>query len=83
MQDESSAVFSDDSDVDPTPPVYQLGPPDVMDVLDANLAVVRAFVIEADHRLVVTHIDECLIGPVADPDLGPRRWQPVVNEDQP
>ena len=58
MQDESPAVLGDDVDVDPALSVDQLGPADVVDVPAAIGHVLLTVVIQADLRLVITHIDE-------------------------
>src|SRR3984893_19546895 len=52
MQDESAGMFCDDANVDPALPLDQIGETDVVHVLAPVLAVMRAFVIQADHRLL-------------------------------
>jgi len=83
MQYESSAMFSDYVDVDPTLAVDQFRSPDVMHIPPAVRLVLLTVIVKGDHRLVVTHVEECLAQPVADPDLSARCRQPVVDEDQP
>jgi len=46
----------------------------VRTLLAAVLAVVCAVVVQADHRFVVSQIDERLVDTVTDPDLGSRPW---------
>ena len=77
-----ATVFLDYADVDPALAIDQVHPADVVDVLASILAMVCAFVVEADHRLVVTHIDECFAKSVADPDLCSRSRQTSVDQDQ-
>ena len=76
MQNEPPGVFGDDADVDPSAAVDQLGPADVVYVLAAVFTVMLALVIEADFRLVVTHVDERVVDTVADQDLGLGRGSP-------
>jgi hypothetical protein len=83
VQDESAAMFGDDVDVDPALAVDQCCSPDVVDVAIAVCLVLLAVIVKADHRLVIPHVDKRLAHAVADSDLGTRRRQPVVNEDQP
>ncbi len=69
IQDESPAVLGNHANVDPPLTIYQFGTSDVVYILTANLAVVCALVVEPDPRLVVTHVDEGVICPVAHRDL--------------
>jgi hypothetical protein len=71
-------MFSDHLEVDPALAVDELGPTDVVDVLPPFGAVVAALVVEADHRLVVSHIDERPTPSVGDLDLDPRRWRSAI-----
>jgi hypothetical protein len=80
MQDESPAVFCDDFDVDPALAVDQLGSANVVHISIAVCLVLLAVVVEADFRLVITHVDECFVDAVANANLGARRRKPVVNE---
>ena len=82
MDDESSAVFADYANADPALPLDKFGSSDVMHVLPAVGAVMCTFVIEADHRLVVPHVYERQIRPIAYLDLCSRGWQPGVDKDQ-
>lgn len=82
MQNERSTVLGDHLDADPVLSLDELGPDDVMDVLRPFLAVVRALVVETDHRLVVPHVDECLVHTITHAYLGARRRQPGVDEDE-
>ena len=82
MQDEAPAVFLDDAKVEPTLAVDELSATDVVHVLAAVVAMVGAFVVESDLRLVVAHVDERLVESIADPDLRSRSGQAIVDEEQ-
>ena len=82
MDNEQPAVLLDYADVDPALAIDQIRTADVVDIPPPTLAVVCALVVEADHGLVVTHIDERLVESVADPDLRSRSGQSGVDKDQ-
>ena len=75
-------MFGDHPNVEPAFTFDELCSTDVVDVLAALLAVVYAFVIEADLRLVVPHVDECFIFAVAEPDLRARASEPAIDQDE-
>jgi hypothetical protein len=72
VDDEGTAVFGDDVQVEPALAAHQLVAPDVMDESRATRLMKLAVVIEADHRLVPPHVEERVVGAVGDVDLGAR-----------
>jgi hypothetical protein len=83
MQDELPAVFCDNLNVDPAFAVEQFGSANVVHISIAVGLVLLAVVVEADLRLVIAHVDECVVHAVANTNLGARQRKPVVNENQP
>lgn len=76
-------MLRNNAKVDPSAPVDQLGPSDVVNVLAAVFTVMLALVIEADSRLVVAHVDVRILNTVAHQYLSAWRWQSVVDQDEP
>ena len=66
-------MFGDHFDVDPPLAVDQFSPPDVVNVLGPLGAVMRAFMVQPDLELVVSHVDEASTNAVRDRDLSSRR----------
>src|SRR3954469_16552376 len=82
MKNEAPTVLLDHAHGEPALAIDELSATDVVPVLAAILAVVGALVVEPDLRFVVPHVDERLGQSVADPDLGSRGWQAVLDEEE-
>jgi hypothetical protein len=75
-------MFGDDTKINPTLAVDEIASANVVDVLPPLGAVMRSLVVQPDLRLVVAHVDERSRGPVGHLDLGSRRWQTVIDENE-
>jgi hypothetical protein len=82
MQGVAPTVLLDHVKIDPTLSSDEFAASDVVHVPFAILAVLLTVVVQANHGLVVSHVDESLIASVTDSDLRSRSRQPVVDEEK-